>query len=109
MSSGNLRDVKPSSIEASSGSDVYIYGMVSADIDGHPFSMNLLRFDDNGIIKDQTHSQWHSIYVIEGECVIKIGDSTQEFCPGGYAYIPPEVPHSFACKSGSARVLICKM
>ncbi len=44
---------------------------------------------------------WHKVtteifYVLEGSMTLHVGDETQEVGPGGFAYVPPGVVHSFA-------------
>lgn len=42
-------------------------------------------------------------YVLEGEITFTIGDEKMTAVPGTFAYIPPNVPHTFQIRSGKAR------
>lgn len=42
-------------------------------------------------------------YVLEGEITFTIGDKRMTAGPGAFAYIPPNVPHTFHIRSGTAR------
>ena len=42
-------------------------------------------------------------YVLEGEITFTIGDEKMTAGPGTFAYIPPNVPHTFQIRSGKAR------
>lgn len=51
-----------------------------------------------------SHSREAEIwYILEGEIRFTIGDETREGGPGTFAYIPPDVPHTFQVVSETAR------
>jgi mannose-6-phosphate isomerase-like protein (cupin superfamily) len=50
------------------------------------------------------HSREEEIwYVLEGEIIFTIGDTTRTVGPGAFAYIPRGVPHTFQVRTSTAR------
>ncbi len=60
--------------------------------------------DKNMAVPLHVHSKDDEIwYVAEGEITFTIGDVTRTVGPGGFAYIPRGVAHTFQVKSATAR------
>jgi quercetin dioxygenase-like cupin family protein len=53
-----------------------------------------------------THPQDESYVVLEGSLTIKAGDERFDLGPGGTAFVPMAVPHTFRVDSDGARVLV---
>ena len=51
------------------------------------------------------HREDECCYVLEGEIVFQVGDHRYEATSGDFILMPREVPHAFALRSESARVL----
>lgn len=52
----------------------------------------------------RNEDEW--FYVVEGAIAFWVGDDMVEGGPGTFAYAPQEVPHTYAVRSGTARMLI---
>lgn len=51
------------------------------------------------------HREDECCYVLEGNIVFQVGDNRFDANPGDFVFMPREVPHAFAVRSESARVL----
>lgn len=52
----------------------------------------------------RNEDEW--FYVVEGTIAFWVDDAVVEGGPGTFAYAPKDVPHTYAVRSGSARMLI---
>ena len=52
----------------------------------------------------RNEDEW--FYVLEGEIAFWVDGVTVEGGPGTFAYAPQEVPHTYAVRSGTARMMI---
>lgn len=99
--------------------------LVSGPLDGERLTVgpNSMRFrttgrEDLGLIEGALAGGAHgppphvhermvdSFFVLEGELVVRLGDEERRVAAGGYAYVPPGTPHTFANGSdGPARFM----
>jgi quercetin dioxygenase-like cupin family protein len=47
-----------------------------------------------------------TFYVLDGEVTVQIGDQRIDLAAGDYAFAPRDVPHAYAVRSESARMLV---
>jgi len=52
------------------------------------------------------HREDETLYVLEGEITVSVGDSTIKATPGTMVFLPRGVAHSFAIESEQLRMLI---
>ena len=47
-----------------------------------------------------------TFYILDGEVTVQIGDQRVDLAAGDYAFAPRDVPHAYAVRSESARMLV---
>ena len=84
--------------------------LITQEKHGAPFSFNILKMEPGGEVEKQSHPAQHAVLIVDGRCSILLGEDWVILDRGGYAYIPPDIPHSFvADASEGANVLILKI
>lgn len=87
-----------------------LYELVTKEKHGTPFSFNIMKIEPGGEVKKQAHHDQHAIYILRGICRVLFGDEWMDMEEGAYAYIPPDLSHSFAnAKEDTTEILILKL
>ena len=90
--------------------DTELYELVTQEKHGTSFSLNMMKLRSGGEVKRQSHPDLHAIYILSGNCRVLLGDEWVDMEQGGYAYIPPGLPHSFTnVGTDPTEVLILKL
>ena len=78
------------------------------DTDGGMFVFESTRINEGGPILHTHYDTDEFWYILQGEFLIKVGDTTYNAKPGDLVFGPRMVPHTFAkIGKGEAKVIIC--
>ena len=78
------------------------------DTDGGMYVFESTRINEGGPILHTHYDTDEFWYILEGEFLIKVGDTTYNAKPGDLVFGPRMVPHTFAkIGKGEAKVIIC--
>lgn len=77
----------------------------SRDATGGAISVYETTVDSGPPLHVHTHED-ESIYVLEGELLVRYGDETRRVPAGSFVFLPRGVPHRFRSEGGPARVLL---
>jgi len=87
-----------------------LYELVTQEKHGTSFSFNIMKIGPGGEVKVQSHRDQHAIYILSGKCRVLFGEESVDMEEGGYAYIPPDLTHSFTnVGTDPTEVLILKI
>jgi quercetin dioxygenase-like cupin family protein len=105
---GKMSEVAPKKLP--SLKQTQLLELITQEKHGAPFSFNILYMKPGGEVEKQSHPAQHAVFVVEGRCSVLLGEQWVTLNRGGYAYIPPDLPHSFVTDdSEGAHVLILKI
>jgi quercetin dioxygenase-like cupin family protein len=73
---------------------------------GHYAMAEIVSTPDGFVPLHVHHREDEAFFVLEGEVAFNIGDRTIDAGPGDFAFGPRDVPHRYAVKTPSARMLM---
>jgi quercetin dioxygenase-like cupin family protein len=80
---------------------------VTGEQSGGLYSLAEVFVTPEGLVPLHVHRREdEAFYVLDGELTIQIGDATHEAGPGTFVFGPRNVPHRYAVKSPTARLLM---
>lgn len=89
------------------GGDQFFCKVAGRDSDGDSYIYESTRNSEGGPLLHVHYEQDEWWYVLEGDYLIKVGDTVYEAKPGDFVYGPRVVPHTFSkVGNGPGRVLI---
>ncbi len=105
---GHIKKITPKTPTSMVGAE--LYELVTKEKHGTSFSFNIMKIEPGGEVKRQAHKDQHAIYILNGKCRVLFGEEWVDMEEGAYAYIPPDLAHSFTnAKTVSTEVLILKL
>jgi quercetin dioxygenase-like cupin family protein len=89
--------------------DTELYELITPKSHGTDYSFNILKILQNGSIKEQSHAEEHSIFILDGKCNILLGEEWVSVKKGNFLHIPANLRHSFRNKEKTpVEILILK-
>ena len=102
-----LSEIKEETVEGPEFKGVKVRWLIAKEDGAENFAMRYFEIEPGGHSAYHSHAWEHETFILDGECLVKCGDTEKRATPGYVIFIPPNTVHNFKNVGNKALKFLC--